>query len=215
MNLDELMAVWRTQDAAPLHDVNKTLLHLALRQDEAKLQRERRLANWITYGMSAFFVAVMGLILFVIVSRYAPEVRTGWDYAVPIVGAAAGVVWAGVMHARHRAQVRREQRFGESLRDQLRRHIAQIDYHATKTGRLAFMLANNLPATVWSAAVFYGVARINEQSLRDNWVVFAGTMLWCGMAMGFSVWWQRRVAQRRLLPHQRRLEALLKELDGQ
>ena len=42
MNLDELMAVWRTQDAAPLHDVNKTLLHLALRQDEAKLQKERR-----------------------------------------------------------------------------------------------------------------------------------------------------------------------------
>ena len=39
MNLDELMAVWRSQDAAPLHDVNKTLLHLALRQDEAKLQK--------------------------------------------------------------------------------------------------------------------------------------------------------------------------------
>ena len=28
MNLDELMAVWKLQDAAPLHDVNKTLLHL-------------------------------------------------------------------------------------------------------------------------------------------------------------------------------------------
>ena len=39
MNLDDLMAVWRSQDAAPLHGVNKTLLHLALRQDEAKLQK--------------------------------------------------------------------------------------------------------------------------------------------------------------------------------
>ena len=37
MNLDDLMAVWKSRDAAPLHDVDKTLLHLALRQDEAKL----------------------------------------------------------------------------------------------------------------------------------------------------------------------------------
>lgn len=40
MNLDDLMTVWRSQDAAPLHEVNKTLLHLALRQDEAKLQKQ-------------------------------------------------------------------------------------------------------------------------------------------------------------------------------
>ena len=39
MNLDDLMAVWRSQDAAPLHGVNKTLLHLALRQEEAKLEK--------------------------------------------------------------------------------------------------------------------------------------------------------------------------------
>ena len=59
MNLDELMAVWRTQDAAPLHDVNKTLLHLALRHDEAKQQKERRTEKWIVYLVSAGLVAVM------------------------------------------------------------------------------------------------------------------------------------------------------------
>ena len=49
MNLDDLMAVWRSQDAAPLHGVDKTLLHLALRQDEAKLQKQRRIERWIIY----------------------------------------------------------------------------------------------------------------------------------------------------------------------
>ena len=49
MNLDELMAVWQSQDAAPLHGVNKTLLHLALRQDEAKRQKWRRIERWIIY----------------------------------------------------------------------------------------------------------------------------------------------------------------------
>ena len=62
MNLDDLMAVWKSQDAAPLHDVNKTLLHLALRQDEAKLQKERRRERWIIYVFSAGLVAAMAVV---------------------------------------------------------------------------------------------------------------------------------------------------------
>ena len=63
MNLDDLMAVWKSQDAAPLHDVNETLLRLALRQDEAKLQKWRRSERWIIYVLSAGFVAGMALFL--------------------------------------------------------------------------------------------------------------------------------------------------------
>ena len=62
MNLDDLMAVWRTQDAAPLHDVNKTLLHLALRQDEAKLQKQRRLERWMVYIFGAGVLVGMGVL---------------------------------------------------------------------------------------------------------------------------------------------------------
>jgi hypothetical protein len=40
MNLYDLMEVWRSQDAAPMHGVNETLLRLALRQDEANLRGE-------------------------------------------------------------------------------------------------------------------------------------------------------------------------------
>ena len=39
MNLDDLMAFWKSQDAAPLHGLNETQLWLALRQDEAKRQK--------------------------------------------------------------------------------------------------------------------------------------------------------------------------------
>ena len=37
MTFDELMAVWRTQDAAPLHGLNETLLGLALRQNPGEV----------------------------------------------------------------------------------------------------------------------------------------------------------------------------------
>ena len=63
MNLYELMSVWQSQDAAPLHEVNQTLLHLALRQDEAKLQKERRIERWIIYVFSAGMVAAMAVFL--------------------------------------------------------------------------------------------------------------------------------------------------------
>ena len=54
MNLDDLMEVWRSQDAAPLHGVNETLLRLALQQDEAKLRAQRRREDWITYFSAPF-----------------------------------------------------------------------------------------------------------------------------------------------------------------
>ena len=62
MNLDDLIAVWRSQDAAPLHGVDRTLLHLALRQEEAKLQAQRRLGSRIIYVTSAFIVALTAVL---------------------------------------------------------------------------------------------------------------------------------------------------------
>ena len=60
MNLDDLMEVWRSQDATALHGVDKTLLHLALRKEQAKLQKQRRIERWFIYAMSALLVAAMG-----------------------------------------------------------------------------------------------------------------------------------------------------------
>src|SRR5688572_8087936 len=130
MNLDDLMAVWRSQDAAPLHGVNKTLLHLALRQDEAKLQAERRKEKCTTYVATAVLTAAMAFFLFIMI--YDNDPRTDWDFIIPIVGAAAALLWGGAMYVSHRAQALRERSFGESLREQLNRHIAQLDYQATR-----------------------------------------------------------------------------------
>ena len=132
MNLDELMAVWRSQDAAPLHRVDKTLLHLALRQDEAKLQKQRRIERWIIYVASAGLVAVMALFLVMMIDARERKVMTGWDVAIGIGGAAAALLAAGAIYVNHKGQSRREQSFGESLRDQLNRRIAQLDDEATR-----------------------------------------------------------------------------------
>jgi len=214
MNLDELMAVWRTQDAAPLHDVNTTLLHLALRQDEAKLQKARRIERWIIYVASAGMAASMAVFLYMMIyfHRHRPEkVVTGWDYPLPIVGAAAALLAGGAMYVGHRAQARREQCFGESLRDQLNRSIAQLDARAT-IARVT--LVSVLLWGICPTAILLLIHRINDKSISDDGNMLVTLTFWLVWSVASSVWWYRREA-REALPRKRRLEELLKELDGQ
>ena len=212
MNLDDLMAVWRSQDAAPLHGVNETLLRLALQQDEAKLQKERRIERWITYVMSAVLVAVMGVFLSIMV--YDDDPRTDWDFAIPIVGVAAAHHWGGAMYVSHPAQALRERSIGESLRDQLDRRIAQLDYQATRVVRLASVLVTALPPLVCATAIILAGWRINNEPFRDQWGPIVGGILVCAIGSVAGVWQQRRSMERDLLPRKARLEALLKELDA-
>lgn len=212
MNLDELMAVWRSQDAAPLHDVNRTLLHLALRQDDARLQRERRIERWGTYVASAGLAAVMAVFLGMMILTRDRNVMTTWDAAIAVAGAAAAMVAATVIYVNHRRQGRREQHFGESLRDQLHRRIAQLDDRAMVTrATLVLVLLGGIGPT---ALVILGL-RINQKSLSDDGYLVVNMILVCIACVAAGVWEVRRQARNVVLPRRRRLEALLRELDGQ
>jgi peptidoglycan/LPS O-acetylase OafA/YrhL len=211
MNLDDLMAVWQSQDAAPLHGVDKTLLHLALRQEQAKLQKERRIERWTTYVASAGMVAVMAVFLGMMILARDRKLMTDWDFAIGIGAAAAALLAGGAMYVGHRAQGRREQRFGESLRDQLNRRIAQFDDRATiARGTLVMVLLGGIAPI---AIIFFGY-RVNQKSFSDEGYMLISTILMCVVfPVAVGVWEIRRQA-RAVLPRKRRLEELLKELDA-
>ena len=213
MSLDDLMAVWQSQDAAPLHDVNKTLLHLALRQDEAKLQREWRIERWITYVASAGIVAAMAIFLGRMILARERNVMTGWDFVVPIVGAAAALLAGGTMYVNRKGQARREQGFGDSLRDQLNRRIAQLDGRATRARRASELVLVVMGGICPIAIVLLGL-RVNQQSLTDNGFMAVGMILICVGSVAAGVWEIRRQVQKDVLPRKHRLEVLLKELDA-
>jgi hypothetical protein len=210
MNLDDLMAVWRSQDAAPLHGVDRTLLHLALRHEQAKLQKERRRERRIVYVASAGLAAVMAVFLGMMILARDRHVMTGWDFAIGIGGAVAALIAGGAIYVGHRSETRREQRFGESLRDELNRRIAQFDDRAT-TARAT--LVSVLLGGVGGIAILVLGYRINGISFSDDGYVLVGTILTCVvLPVAAGVWAIRRQAYE-ALPRKRRLEALLKELD--
>jgi peptidoglycan/LPS O-acetylase OafA/YrhL len=214
MTLDEVMAVWKSQDAAPLHDVNKTLLHLALRRDEAKLRKARRRERWIVYVSSAGFVAGMALCLALMIYTRDRRAMTGWDFFIGMVGATAGLIMGGAMYVRQRAQALREQRFGESLRDQLNRSIAQLDYEATTLQRTLILVVVLLGA-ICPIALYLLIGRINGKSIAENGYMPLSTIVACGFGVAIGVWSLRQQTRDVVLPRKRRLETLLEELDGQ
>ena len=154
--------------------------------------------------------------LFLAMMTYARErkVMTGWDYAIPIVGAAAALLAGGVMSVNHKGQARREQSFGESLRDQLNRSIAQLDYQATTLHR-TLMLVLVLLTGICPIALLLALSRLNEKPFSDDgyMVVWLSLMSVFGVATG--VWSIRQQTRDVVLPHKRQLEAVLNELDGQ
>jgi hypothetical protein len=215
MNLDDLMEVWRAQDASPLHGVNERLVRLSLQQDEAKLQRSRRWWRWFTYVLTAWVVASMARRLAFMINR-DDDLLSGWDYAIPLVGIAASLLWVRLVYVRGQAQAAREQRFGDSLRDQINRQLAQLEC-AASTSRVAGLLGFLLLPIVSAFTIILASWRINGRSFSDPWlsVPIVFMICWSILCVGGTLWWTRRVMQRKTLPRKRRLEALLKELDGQ
>ena len=210
MNLDELMAAWQSQNTTALHDVDKAILDQALRQEQAKLQKQRRIERWFIYLTSAFFVAAMGLFLAIMISAQDDGAQIVWDYAFPIVGAAAALVMAGSMYAIGRTQTEREKDFGESLRDQLLRRIAQLDNQATR--ELGLTLVGAVAAAICGLAIYVAARRINGVAYTDDWPVVLGVIFLGAFSLGHRR--RRRSVQQDILPRKRQLEALLKELEA-
>ena len=117
---------------------------------------------------------------------------------------------AGAMYAIGRTQAAREQDFGESLRDQLRRRIAQLDDQATRELRLT--LVGAVAAAICGMAIYVASRRINDVAYTDNWPILLGLIVLCAFSLGHRR--RRRSVQRDILPRKHRLETLLKELDA-
>ena len=213
MSLDELMKAWQTQDTAPLYSVREVLLQQALRQEEAKVRTQRRVEGWVLYGFSPLFIAGMAFLFLIMV--YDDDPRTSWDFALPVVAAAFWLLWMYILHVGRRAQAQRERRFGASLRDQVGRHLAQLDYEATRAVRLANVLRASVPPFVSGIALILAGWRINNEPFRTQWHWIVGGILFTGVVQLVAFGLQRRRAERELLPRKHRLEALLQELDGQ
>jgi hypothetical protein len=217
MNLDDLMAVWKSQDSAPMHGVNETLLRLALRQDEAKVQRQLRAARTIVTIGGLVLVGWNAVYLFFMIRKGLPV----WDWAFPIIAMLAFLWGIFAQRRSHRDPALSEQTYGSSMRDRLERHIEQFDQLWKRYLDLRNFMPNVVPMVVGFPALFITVGRVGGASISAMWanpttqLIFLGSVLFLAVVLVLGFWLNVRMIKRRYIPQKLRLEALLKELDGQ
>lgn len=214
MNLDDVIEGWRSQGPSTSHGVvDEAQLHRLLQQKQTKLEKQWRGERWAMYAASALFLIVSGLNLAGIIYPDDDGVLIVWDYVVGVGGVAAAITLVGAMLALLRIRQAREQGFGDSLRDHLRRRLAQLDDEATGESRVAFI-------TLVAGLIFMWAIPTARERLNDvPWSeIYLPSPLVIVLILGFLCWVFFRSMPRsrqRTLSRRRQLEALLKELDGQ
>ena len=217
MKPDELTEIWRSQDLSPLYGVDKSLLHQMLRQEQAKLEKQRRKARWFVYGMNAVLLIIAGLFFAILIDPNQPATFSArlsvWDYVVGVVGVGAALILAGALFAARRSRQAVEQGFGDSLQDHLRRRIAQLDAAAAGERRRALTIVATTLICATAISILGG--RIRHVPVPWNEIVLPSpikiVLILGFLYLVFFRWmpqeWQRRLARKR------QLEILLKELD--
>lgn len=219
MTLDDVMEVWRSKDLSQLYGVDKTLLHLMLRQEQAKLEKRRRRMSRFVYVVNSALLITAALFFAILIDPNQPPAFSArlvaWDYVVGIVGVAAAVTIAGALFALHRSRQVREQGFGDSLRDHLRRSIAQLDAEVTGERRVAWTIFAAMLVCTMAISILSG--RISHVPVPWSEMIRPsplGMVLFLGFICLLLFRWIPRERQRKV-QRQRQLEALLTELDGQ
>ena len=211
MNLDDVIEGWRSQDASTLYGVvDKARLHQALRQERAKLEKRSRRGTWVGYvfGVAPLLIT-SGLFLALMFQPNYDDVLIVWDYVIGVVGVAATIVVAWTLFAIRRSDRLREQGFGDSLRDHLRRRIAQLDYETTSGRRLVLITAAAGLVCVWAIPIaMKRIAHVPVPYSDFYWSPLPIVVIFACVYLG-----SRRQGPRLLRKQQ--LEALLKELDDQ
>ncbi len=217
MNSDELTRVWHSQDLSPLYDVDRRLLQQMLGQEQATLEKQRRRARSFVYVVNAVLLIMAGLFFAILIDPNQPAKfsarLTVWDYVVGFVAVAAALIPAGALFAALRSRQAREQGFGDSLRDHLRRRIAQLDAAAASERRLSLTIVVTMLICATAISILAG--RIRHVPVPWSEIVWPSPLkvvLILGfLYLVFFRWlpreWQRSVLRRR------QLETLLKELD--
>jgi hypothetical protein len=144
------------------------------------------------------------------------DVLIVWDYVIVVAGVAAAITVAWTLVARRRSQQAREQRFGDSLRDHLRRRLAQMDDEATVERRQGLIaLGAGLICMVAIPVASDRIRQVPVPYSEMNWPSPFWTVLILGLLCLELFWWAPRRERRKNLPRKRQLETMLKELDGQ
>ncbi len=209
MDFDQMLDAWRAQDDKPLYGVNRDLLQLVLRNEQADIRRTLRRDQWIAYVVGTGMALFAGFWLWVLIYKRGPALQT------VAAGVAAGVLalWVAAFWLSRRRQARRERNFGNTLQEEVRRNLSLVEYQLSNGGRLGSAFLWSAPPVLGALLIYWVLAQINTHNGltgRDHALMIAilGGSTVCITFAG------ARAAARKLEPRRRRLRDLLDMLNA-
>ena len=210
MTLDELLDTWRTQEQAPLYRVDGERIQQALHGEHEQRRRQWLFEARFLYLASAGVFAGLALVLLLMI--YDDDPRSWWDFVIVILGLCAGGIAGGQLYVVRRRHSLRVRRFGASLRDEIGRHLALLDYELFRTSWSGVL--NVLMLMLCALALYLAIWRINNEPF--NWASHFAPLAGLAWGVWLVVWASRKAAEQarqQVLPRKRHLEELLAKLD--
>lgn len=207
MDFDQMIEAWKSQDDKPLYGVNRDVLLLALRREQADIRRALRREHWTTYVAGTTMAGLAGAVLWWFLNHRG----SGLHSLAAAVGVAAFALWVGALWRSRRRQAARERDFGNTLREEVRRNLSLVDYQLSQVGRWSTTMLWSAPVLIGSALTFWLILEINDNT--DLWFE-AGFIAFLVVSVAFTTYEASRQAKQQILPRKQRLTELLEMLDA-
>jgi hypothetical protein len=205
VNFDDLQIIWNTQDQHALYTINEAAVEACLWRQRQTLRR-----SWFRWMILTSYMAAGLWGFVVVVSLFFLSVRgelTGRELALFAAAGAVLVYFLTIIVKDRQQERRREAPLVGSLREELERGIANIEYQIRAGGGSAA----NRKAILLLVGILLAMWGIVDATATSPWllVLVAGTVL-----LGFPVelWRHRRRVNRDLVPKKQALESLLARL---
>ena len=216
MDFDQMLEIWRAQNTAEQYDVNRDALRKTLQAEADRLRKQMR-----TYRRSLWVMWILGTGMAIWAGVWiAITITNGWSMIYVIASAASvglfglgiGAVWAS-----RAPREERQQNFGSSLQEEVKRNLALIDHQLSQARRSMLLILGTASIMVgvglfsWTTSASQEIA---ETSSFEGWSLF--TIIIVGLlAWGFRKEREEmRKAKPKLELRQQRLRELLETLDA-
>lgn len=217
MEFEDLQAIWDTQNDKPVFAMQDARLLVALYQQRE--HRRRRLFK--QYFMPMYIIAPIGLVAigftflaFFMKSLYIERIArdfpmSAWDYAAFAVAAGALVVMVVPLYIERKRHERTQQVFAPSLREELDRGMAQLDFEVTlnstsRVTRFYALLTIAVVLFVWEVGRLNG----NPTSWNQAWTFLSSMVL-----LSWIVFTGQKKYVERVMQRKRALESMRAALD--
>ena len=222
MEFEKLQAIWDIQNEKPVFAMQDPRLVVALyQQRERARQRVFRREFAPMYVTAVLLLTVLGAVFATflkiagLMRRYGSRFphngvgMSGWDYVGFAVAAAAVLAIVGPMYLERKRHERTQEIFAPSLREELDRGIAQLDFAMSldSTPRVLRILTLMLIA---AALINWEAGRASGIATPWSWALLVFFLMFLGGRAGFVA--KKRKMERRL-ERRRALESMRAALD--